>query len=501
MRTTSQLKIGAVLTYISIGFTIIVGAFYTPWMIEQIGKSDYGLYTLANSIISLFLVDFGLSSATSRFVAKYRAEKREQEIPGFIGMVYKLYLIIDAVVLAALLIMYLCLDRLYVNLLPAELCKLKVVFCMAGCYSVISFPCVTFNGILNAYEKFAPLKFADFVQRIGTVVLTSLALLMGYKLYALVVVHAISGLISIAIKAVYVSRCTTVRFVRSDYTQIKEVFRFSLWSFVYALAQRLIFNITPTILGVSVAAASSAIAVFGIITTIEGYAFTITTAISGMFLSRVTHIIQDDEEGKKITDLAIQVGRFQFALNGLILVGFFLVGKEFINLWVGPDYQDAYLGIVLIIFPQVFYNALQIANTTILARNLIRYQAYVQIIMGLCNVVLSVVLSRIWGAIGASVSICIAYSLRTILTLVLVKRKINFDLGRFAKQCFMKMSIPLGVAMLICWPILKQMSSGGWVALALKILIVVLVQLVSVIVLGLSNDEKKCLLRRISIHK
>lgn len=75
-------------------------------MVDTIGKSDYGLYTLANSLITLFLVDFGLSSAVSRYVAKYRAEGRQDKVNNFLGAVYKLYLIIDAVIFVALLIIY-----------------------------------------------------------------------------------------------------------------------------------------------------------------------------------------------------------------------------------------------------------------------------------------------------------------------------------------------------------------------------------------------------------
>ena len=70
-------------------------------MVDTIGKSDCGLYTLSNSPITLFLVDFGLSSAVSRYVAKYRAEGRQDKVNNFLGAVYKLYLIIDAVIFVA----------------------------------------------------------------------------------------------------------------------------------------------------------------------------------------------------------------------------------------------------------------------------------------------------------------------------------------------------------------------------------------------------------------
>ena len=73
-----QIKIGAILSYVSIALNIIVGLLYTPWMRSQIGESNYGLYTLANSLITLFLVDFGLSAATARYLSKYHAEGEEE---------------------------------------------------------------------------------------------------------------------------------------------------------------------------------------------------------------------------------------------------------------------------------------------------------------------------------------------------------------------------------------------------------------------------------------
>ena len=65
---SKQIKFGAILSYLSIALSVVAGLLYTPWMVEKIGQSHYGLYTLANSIITLFLVDFGLSSTTSRYL-------------------------------------------------------------------------------------------------------------------------------------------------------------------------------------------------------------------------------------------------------------------------------------------------------------------------------------------------------------------------------------------------------------------------------------------------
>ena len=77
--SNSQIKKGAIISYFSIIFNIIVGLIYTPWMIKLIGKSDYGLYVLANSFLAYFLVDFGLSQSITRFISKYIAEKKRTQ--------------------------------------------------------------------------------------------------------------------------------------------------------------------------------------------------------------------------------------------------------------------------------------------------------------------------------------------------------------------------------------------------------------------------------------
>ena len=106
-----QYLFGAFISYFAIFFNIIAGLVYIPWMVGKIGQSNYALYTLATTFISLFLVDFGLSSAVSRFVAKYRAEGQEEKASDLLGIVTKLYLCIDAIIFTILLVVYFLFQR------------------------------------------------------------------------------------------------------------------------------------------------------------------------------------------------------------------------------------------------------------------------------------------------------------------------------------------------------------------------------------------------------
>jgi O-antigen/teichoic acid export membrane protein len=497
----SQLQSSALITYFAIAINIVAGLIYTPWIIEQIGKNDYGLYILVNSLIALFMMDFGLSSATARYIAKYRAENKQEELEKFLNIVYRLYIIIDAIILIALIVVFFFLEAIYKNLTPEELHKFRIIYCIAGAYSILSFPCVTFNGILNAYEEFLPLKIADVIQKVSYIFFTFFALYCGMGLYVLVTVNAISGLIAILIKFYYVKKNISIKGIKIKTDERKEYFRkifsFSLWSTIWALSQRLIFNITPTLLGVVVVNATITISIFGIITTIEGYFHTITTALNGMFLSRITRMLKKDKNPKEFNALAVNVGRFQVGLSGLLVVGFIFAGKDFIKLWVGEGFIDAYYGIILIIIPGVFYNALQILHTAIVVQNLVKYQAYIQIFIGVINVVCSLILSRIWGVLGASMSICIAYCLRLILTIFFIKKKMEFDFINFLKKCYLKMSFPIVASFAINLLIVTNYTSLTWGTLVIKMAIITLVYLICVCGLGLSRCERKLLLKKI----
>jgi len=496
MNSKSQFKIGAAMSYFSIAFNIIAGLIYTPWMIDQIGQSDYGIYTLATSLISLFLMDFGLSSATSRFVAKYRAEGKEEEITFFLESVYKLYLLIDCLIFCALICLFFLLDIVYPNFSPEELEKLRVVYIIVGAYSLISFPATTFNGILNAYEKFIPLKCADFIQRLSMIAMTVIALLSGGGLYSLVFLTAVSGIIAIVIKFYYVNRSIPARrcIVKDKAIQkvvYRQILTFSIWATIASLSQRMFFTITPTILGIVVVNASAAIAVFGIISTIEGYVYTITTAIKGMFLHRISQISINDIDGMQLTLLMIRVGRFQFALNGLILVGFVLLGKQFITLWVGENYIMAYYGIVLVLIPGLFYNSLQIGHTAITVYNLVKYQAYIEVISGIMNLIMSIPLSYHFGVVGAAASICISYTLRLALNLFFINKKLNIEIGIFIKECYTKMLVPLMATGILGYFILSAIHNCSWLWFIIKGCTVVTIYAGSLLTLKFLDSEKK----------
>lgn len=443
LNSSKQIKIGAIISYGTIAFHIIAGLIYTPWLLSQIGQSDYGLYTLATSLITMFVMDFGLGAAISRYVSRYRAQNDQKAVNDFLGMIYKLYMLIDALIFIVLLVVFFLLDTVYVNLSPEELEKFKILFIIVALFSVISFPFSNLNGVLTSYEKFIVLKLCDFFNKALNIVLVVIALMFGWGVYALVLVHAVVGLMTIVFKLLIIKQKTPVKvnFKFFDKSMLKEIFGFSMWTTVGNLLQRLILGISPSIIAAVCATGSVEVAIFGLASTVEGYIYTFATAINGMFMPRISKIIVDGKKDTELMPLMIKVGRIQLILIGMVSVGFLALGKSFIvDIWNKPDFAQSYYCAILLLIPNMLYLPMQIANTTLVVENKVKIQAQVFMAMSAVNVVLSLIFSHLWGAVGAALAVFIAYLVRIILMIIVYQKSMNLDMVKFVKDVFLSMS-------------------------------------------------------------
>lgn len=494
MNNSKQIKVGAIVSYFTIAFNIIAGLIYTPWMISQIGQGNYGLYTLATSLITIFVMDFGMSAAVTRFVSKYNAADDSKSVNNFLGMVYKLYLAIDLVIFVALLIVYLFINKIYTQLSPEELGVFKILYVIVGLFSVVSFPFTNLSGILSAYEKFVQLKLCELFNKVFVIVAMVISLSMGYGVYALVSINAIAGILTILVKLIIIKKQTAVKanFKFFDKAMLKEIFSFSAWTTISGLAQRLVFTVSPSIIAMVSAVGSVGVAIFGLATTIEGYVYTFANAINGMFMPRISKMIHDGKKDAELLPLMIKIGRIQCMIIGLIIVGFICVGKSFIvYVWDKPDFVESYVCAILLIIPTFFSLPMQIANTALIVENYVNMNAYVMIITGVLNVFLSFPLSKFYGAIGASASIFIAYMVSNILLYIIYKKFLKIDMKTFCKETFLKISPYLIVTIAVGLLIEKYNPlSPGFIRFGINGATVVLTFGVLMLLFGMNKYEK-----------
>lgn len=488
MDPSRQLKLGAVLSYVSIGINILTGLIYTPWMINSIGRADFGLYTLAMSVISLFVFDFGLSSAVTRFIAKYIVEDNQKKINDFLGLVCRMYFSIDIVLLLLLTILFFFIPTIYQELTPEEIEKFKIIYIFAALYSVLSFPFIPINGVLTAREKFIQLRICDILQKIMIVIAMSACLFLGYGLYALVLVNALSGILSIILKLYFIKK-STIQAISWKYfnkAEFRNILGYSGWVTVIALSQRCVFNLAPSILGVL--SGSTAIAILGIAITLEGYTFTFASALNGMFLPRVLRIVA--KEDGNVLPLMIKVGRLQIYIISLLVFGIICFGKEFIHLWIGDEFKESYLAAVLIIAPSLLHLPQDIGMQTVYAKNEVKRLSIIYVWMGIIILVLAALLAPKLGALGICISIFIAYLIRTVGMDVLFYKRLKIDIIAFFKHTYIKILPALSIIFVIGILISNFLPLQGMAGFVLKIVTFVFAYSLIIVTCAMNKEEK-----------
>ena len=490
--SSKQIKIGAMISYFAIFFNVIAGLIYTPWMISIIGQSDYGIYTLGMSLIGFFVMDFGLGAAISKFISNYLAAGKRDEIEKLLGIIFKLYVLLDLILFFILLVVYFLLDILYGNFTDNQLEKIKLVYLMVGLFSIVSFPFTAFNGILISHERFIFIKICDIVLKFLTILLMVIVLLLGYKLYALVAVNAFVGILIILIKLLYLKKhkLLTTDFKYKNKTLLKEIFNFAMWDSIILIASRFIINVTSPVLGAF--SGTIQISIFAIGALIEGYTYTVANALNGLFLSKISRILIGDNKKEELERLMIKIGRIQLFIVGLLVIGFIVLGKEFIALWLGDNFKNSYYVALLMLIPSLITLTQEIAKTTLIATNNIKYRALVTIGTGVISLIMLLIFSQKWGAIGAAFSISIASILGYVIAMNIVYYKVlEINVIKFFIECHIKMSVPIFLTLVIGFTGNSFITVSSFSIFSLKAGILILIYFIMMWTISFNKFEKK----------
>ena len=403
MSSSRAIKSGVALSYFVIIFNIVAGLIYTPWMIRHIGRADYGLYVLVTSFLAYFTVDYGLWQAVNKLVVEYHSNgdfKREHHV---VNVASSIYLIIDVCVAAVLLVMFFYIDDVYSNLSSDESSLFKKLFIIASGFALASFPFIFLKGVFMGREFFVQTKYFDIAKRLGVIAITVILLLCDFGVVSLVIAFGIVPLMVCIAEYVFLwKKGFRIRPVRIDKDSARAILGLSLWLFLVVVGEMFIINIAPSVLARY--ANTTQIAIFAIGLTLYNYVYSFAGAINGFFLPRVYKLKKEkDKEGVlRISSIA---SGFQMFVVGFFIMGIVCIGEEFINLWVGPDFNSSYTVAWILLIPAIITVCQPIESTELFATNKLKYKALLTVATAVTTVICGVFLAPKYGAIGASFAI------------------------------------------------------------------------------------------------
>lgn len=501
----NQLKAGAFLSYVVLGINNIIGLLYTPYMLRMMGQSEYGLYSLVASVIAyLTILDLGFGNAIIRYTAKFKVEGKTEEQYSMFGMFIRLYSIIGFVVFIAGLVLYYNIDNLFGNTMSVtELDKARIMMLLMIINLAITFPFSIFGSIIIAYENFVFQKVVNIVRIILNTVVMIVLLELGYRAIGMVVLVTILNITTLLINYWYCKHKIKIKiyFGKFQWSFLKEVSIYSFYIFLGAIIDRIYWSTGQFVLGAFVGTA--AVAVFSVAIQLEMMYMSFSTAISGVFLPKVTAMVTNEKSPKAISDLFIRTGRIQYIVMSFILTGFILFGKQFIALWAGPGYEDTYIIALLFFIPLTVPLIQNIGITILQARNQMKFRSLLYIVIAFLSLVFQIPLVKLYGGIGCAIGISGALVVGQIIAMnIYYYKKQGINITLFWKEIG-KMSLTPFLLGIVFFYLTTHFTLDTVPKLGLSILVFTLVYVPSFWLTSMNENEKELIsspLKKININ-
>jgi O-antigen/teichoic acid export membrane protein len=232
----NQIKAGALLSYVALFINSAISIVYTPLMLNLLGQSEYGVYSLASSAAGYIgVLNFGLGNAVIRYTAKYKALNDEESCSKIYGMFFIIYGILGIIAFISGTILTVNADTLFANSLSmSEMNKLKILMAIVTINLSLGIGLGLFSVIVLANEKFIFQRLIVIVSSIINPLVMLPLLLMGYRSITMAIVTALISLLSILLNMFYCFRIIKIKIVfkKIEKDLLKEIIIFSSYIFI-----------------------------------------------------------------------------------------------------------------------------------------------------------------------------------------------------------------------------------------------------------------------------
>jgi len=429
-----------------------------PYIVNHLGANAYAVLSLSLIVVGYFaLLDLGLGRGITKFVAEYNAKGEEETIRRLIGTSIGIYVgmgVVGAVFLASLT------DLLVTKVLniPLELQNTsKIVFYLTSLGLLFRIPQILFTSIPTGYQKIHLLNILNVILNTFRIASIVSLLYFGFFLVAIVIANLCIGIIHLIFLVMLSKKFLPHKafYPTFDIHIAKQIFRFSINTFVSDFMGTIIVHIDKFLIGVFSPIANLAyyIVAFELASRIWEVPANITSAAYPAFSAA-----HGNGEKDRIVQLYIKISKFIMIGTAYIAIIIILFAEEILTYWINEHFAAEgattlrILGVGVLISSSA-WTALTVANGV--GRPDI--PAKVHLMMAPLNVILCLILIPQYGINGAAMAWLLQHMLDIFLMIPWVNKNIvrirNWD---YFLKCYLK---PLGLSILVGSAVFIMMKS------------------------------------------
>jgi len=402
-----RLLSGSVLRVGNLIAAAIASFFLMPFIVHHLGDRVYGFWSLATVLIGYYdLLDFGLSSAVSQYLSVAIGLRDQAECRGVFNAALRIQSLLGGIALLATAAIAVVAPRFCHNLADAHL--FWRIIAILGINTALSFPARVYGAVLGAEFRFdiqAGVAILGVALRTGLVVWVISA---GWGLLALAWTTLFASLPVMVLQICFARREALWARIESgsmEVKRVKDLFSYSIYIFLAFVADVLRFQVDPIVISGLIGLV--AVTHYRVAAGFTQYYLQILIVSVGMLhpvLSRF-HAAGNQAGLEKLLFFGMKISCCISVFVCLALISW---GKPFIARWMGTQYVDAYLPLVMLSLAVLLDVSQKPSIDLLYATFKHRFYTYMNWAEGILNLACSLALARPLGILGVAMGTFIA---------------------------------------------------------------------------------------------
>jgi O-antigen/teichoic acid export membrane protein len=447
----SQLRRNVLTNYIARFATIFALFLLFPFVDHHVGASVYGIYLLITSLTTFFTLDFGMGTATIRYVAAAWAIDDRPQLSRVISSSLAFFIGL-ALALALLFAVAMTLAWPSLHIPEHERSTALQLLVVVGVGQLlIAIPLGVFNQVLIGIGRLDVMNVLQLVQLAVRVIATVGLLALGYGIVAVAVSEGVLA-IGLGIAAWIASRRqmadVSVSIARARWRVIRTMAPFSLQLFVLSAAALVILQADSLIIALFLPVA--AVTLYGAAYRIYQVTREVTNALTLALVPAATARHVHDQH-TRLQELFLKATRYSnvlvllFAVPGLLFAGIVL------EAWGGPGFRAGTEVMQILLFSQLFNNNHLVAISILTGRGDVKVYARYHAVWAVSNIILSVILIQSLGIRGVALGTAIPIVLLEPLYISNVLKQLRLGASDFVRGILLPSFGPAVVVGLPLW--------------------------------------------------
>ena len=395
-------------------YTLVVWFFLTPFVVHQLGPSDYGLWVLIGSVAAYgALLEFGIANAITKYVAEFLVHDEHEQAGRLIATALWLYIGLGLciVILSASLAPWL--PSLF-ELSPEQRARAASLLVVSGVAVGISLPSTTTYGILRGLQRYDMINLVSVLGTSCVVAGTVAALLLRTGVIGITAI-AIPITISMQLLSIYLIKRAAPQLrwslADADRRLVRTVFSFSAALFVINIAGQVQTKTDEIVIGAALPISS--VTPYSIARRLSEIPQLLTDQFTKVLMPLASQLnAAADRHGLRL--LYLISTRVTLAIDVPLVCGLVVLSRPFLAVWVGADYAGAAPLVTLLAIASLFNTSLWPAGNILQGMARHRPLALFAIGSALANLLLSIWLVHPLGVAGVALGTLIPTSIECV---------------------------------------------------------------------------------------